>query len=562
MKSSRVVMQFSLIAILGVAVLGSTLRIARMGDDYAFFDPLIEVKHLLSTRAFEQPDSEDLQNGAIQGLVEAVGDPFTVYVPAADSGDFQKDLIGEYVGIGAQVNIQDGYLTIVTPLDGSPALKAGIRAGDKIVEIEGESTLGKSVEECVDLLVGEPGVPVTVTVERDGERSEVVITREHINTVQVKGIHRLGENEWQFMLDPDRRIGYIWLTQFTPGCATEVKEALDSLGAREGRLAGLVFDLRWNPGGVLSEAVELVDLFVDEGVIVSTRAREGQEDVEVAKKGDTLPDFPLIILLNEFSASASEVFAGALVDHNRAVVLGTRSVGKGSVQSVIPIPSAPGAVLKITDRQYFLPSGRSIQREDDAMMWGVDPTNGFYVPMSQEQTREVIRRRQEEDVIREAADERDDGSSFADPAWIEETMRDVQLAAAVRAIDARVDTGEWLAPGGEQPVAELAAAAELTRLVDAREQIYRELERLQRRVEALESGTGIAAADVAPDLWNDEVQVEGGTIEVRDAEGSVIAELKITTPTLERWLIGAGVEKADGAETPAAEPTEEPDDNN
>ncbi len=562
MKSSRVVMQFSLIAILGVAVLGSTLRIARMGDDYAFFDPLIEVKHLLSTRAFEQPDSEDLQNGAIQGLVEAVGDPFTVYVPAADSGDFQKDLIGEYVGIGAQVNVQDGYLTIVTPLDGSPALKAGIRAGDKIVEIEGESTLGKSVEECVDLLVGEPGVPVTVTVERDGERSEVVITREHINTVQVKGIHRLGENEWQFMLDPDRRIGYIWLTQFTPGCATEVKEALDSLGAREGRLAGLVFDLRWNPGGVLSEAVELVDLFVDEGVIVSTRAREGQEDVEVAKKGDTLPDFPLIILLNEFSASASEVFAGALVDHNRAVVLGTRSVGKGSVQSVIPIPSAPGAVLKITDRQYFLPSGRSIQREDDEMMWGVDPTNGFYVPMSQEQTREVIRRRQEEDVIREAADERDDGSSFADPSWIEETMRDVQLAAAVRAIDARVDTGEWLAPGGEQPVAELAAAAELTRLVDAREQIYRELERLQRRVEALESGTGMAAADVAPDLWDDEVEVEGGTLEVRDAEGSVIAELKITTPTLERWLIGAGVEKADGAETPAAEPTEEPDDNN
>lgn len=562
MKSSRVVMQFSLIAILGVAVLGSTLRIARMGDDYAFFDPLIEVKHLLSTRAFEQPDSEDLQNGAIQGLVEAVGDPFTVYVPAADSGDFQKDLIGEYVGIGAQVNVQDGYLTIVTPLDGSPALKAGIRAGDKIVEIEGESTLGKSVEECVDLLVGEPGVPVTVTVERDGERSEVVITREHINTVQVKGIHRLGENEWQFMLDPDRRIGYIWLTQFTPGCATEVKEALDSLGAREGRLAGLVFDLRWNPGGVLSEAVELVDLFVDEGVIVSTRAREGQEDVEVAKKGDTLPDFPLIILLNEFSASASEVFAGALVDHNRAVVLGTRSVGKGSVQSVIPIPSAPGAVLKITDRQYFLPSGRSIQREDDEMMWGVDPTNGFYIPMSQEQTREVIRRRQEEDVIREAADERDDGSSFADPSWIEETMRDVQLAAAVRAIDARVDTGEWLAPGGEQPVAELAAAAELIRLVDAREQIYRELERLQRRVEALESGTGMAAADVAPDLWDDEVEVEGGTLEVRDAEGSVIAELKITTPTLERWLIGAGVEKADGAETPAAEPTEEPDDNN
>jgi carboxyl-terminal processing protease len=264
----------------------------------------------------------------------------------------------------------------------------------------------------------------------------------------------------------------------------------------------------------------------------------------------------MVVLMNEFSASASEVFSGALVDHDRAVVLGTRSVGKGSVQSVIPLPSAPGAVLKVTDRRYYLPSGRSIQREDDSLIWGVDPTNGFYVPMSDEETREVIRRRQEEDVIREAANDLD-GATFADPAWIQETMRDVQLAAAVRAIDAKVDTGEWLAPGGEQPVGQLAAAAELTNLVEAREQIYRELERLERRVQSLESGTGIAAEDAIPDLWADDVEVEGGTVEVRDAEGNVIAELKVKNPTLERWLIGAGVEKA-GGETPAENPAEEP----
>lgn len=539
MKRPRLVFQIGLLGILGVAVLGSTLRIAQMGDEYQFFDPLVEVKHLISTRAFEKPDDQDLQNAAIAGMVEAVGDQFTVYVPPADSENFEKDLIGEYVGIGAQVNVQDGYLTIVTPLDGSPALKAGIQAGDKIVEIEGESTLGKSVDDCVDLLMGEPGVPVSVTVERDGERTPVEIMRDRINTVQVKGIHRKGENDWQFMLDPQRRVGYIWLTQFTPGCAAEVRDALESLGADRGELGGLIFDLRWDPGGVLSEAVELVDMFIDEGVIVSTRGRDGDEEVDRATSAETLPGFPIVILVNEFSASASEVFSGALVDHDRAIVVGTRSVGKGSVQSVIPIPSAPGAVLKITDRRYFLPSGRTIQRTDDSAQWGVDPTPGFYVPMTLEETREVIRLRQEEDIIRADAAGAD-GQSFADPDWVESEMRDVQLAAAIRAIGTKIDTGEWKGLGGDQPVAELAAGAELKRLVEGREQIMLELDRMQRRIEMIENGTALVGEDAIADLWPDDRSVKDGTLTVRDAEGDVVAELAIPGDNLERWLIGAG----------------------
>jgi len=499
----------------------------------------VEVKHLISSRAFEKPEDKDLQEAAIQGMVEAVGDPFTIYVPPADSGDFEKDLIGEYVGIGAQVNVQDGYLTIVTPLDGSPALKAGVRAGDKIVEIEGQSTLGKSVDDCIDVLMGEPGDPVQVTVERDGERMPVTIIRERINTVQVKGIHRKGENDWQFMLDPERRIGYIWLTQFTPGCGAEVREALRSVGADRGELQGLIFDLRWNPGGVLSEAVELVDMFIDEGVIVSTRARDGSEEVDRATSESTLPDFPVLVLLNEFSASASEVFSGALVDHGRAIVAGTRSVGKGSVQSVVGIPSAPGAVLKITDRRYFLPSGRSIQRTDDSVAWGVDPTAGFYIPMTPEETREVIRLRQQEDIIREGGDQSEVGS-YADAGWVESHMRDVQLAGAIRAIQAKIDTGEWVVPGGDQPVADLAAAAELKRLAQAREQIFLELDRMQRRIDTIEGHTELKGDEQLADLWPDETKVAGGTLEVRDAEGNVVAELAIPSENLERWLIGAG----------------------
>ena len=544
MKRPRLLFQIGLLGILGVAVLGSTLRIAQMGDEYQFFDALVEVKHLISSRAYEKPEDKELQEAAIQGMVEAVGDPFTVYVPPADSEDFEKELIGEYVGIGAQVSVQDGYLTIVTPLDGSPALKAGIRAGDKIVEIEGESTLGKGVDDCVGLLMGEPGDPVQVTVERDGERLPVTIMRDHINTVQVKGIHREGENDWQFMLDPERKIGYIWLTQFTPGCAGEVRRALESIGADKGELHGLIFDLRWNPGGVLSEAVELVDMFIDEGVIVSTRGRDGSEEVDRATAEGTLPEFPVAILVNEFSASASEVFAGALVDHERAVVVGTRSVGKGSVQSVVNIPSAPGAVLKITDRRYFLPSGRSIQRTDDSAAWGVEPTPGFYIPLTVEETREVIRLRQEEDIIRDDAGGAE-GRSYADAEWVGSQMRDVQLAGAIRALQARLDAGEWVSPGGDQPVADLAAAAELKRLAQAREQIFLELDRMQRRIDTIESHTELKGEEQLADLWPDETKVAGGTLQVRDAEGNVVAELGIPSESLERWLIGAGLGKAE-----------------
>ncbi|MDQ7013001.1 MAG: S41 family peptidase [Planctomycetota bacterium] len=542
MKKSKMVLQLALLGILGVAVLGSTLRIAQMGDDYRFFDPLVEVKHLLDTRAYRPAEPQALQNAAIEGMVEAVGDDYTVYVPPTESEDFEKRLIGEYVGIGAAVNIEEGYLTIVTPLDGSPAIRAGIQAGDKIVEIEGESTLGKTIDDNIELLMGEPGVPVNVTVERDGERFPVEIVRDHINTVQVKGIERRGENDWRFMLDEERKIAYIWLTQFTPGCAAEVREALESVGASKGELNGLIFDLRWNPGGVLREAVDLVDMFIDEGVVVTTRSRDGDEDVDRATTEGTLPDFPVVILLNRFSASASEVFSGALVDHDRAVVLGERSVGKGSVQSVIPIPSAPGAILKITDRNYYLPSGRSIQRTDDSAVWGVDPTPGFYVPLTQEEAREVARARQAEDIIRDDADNLHAGSRFADPGWIETELRDVQLAAAMRAIAAKIETGEWLHPGSDQPVTELAAQAELKRLAEGREQLILELERLQRRIGAIEGGTDLAAADLETDLWPDETNVAGGTVEVRDAEGNIIAQLEIVNESLERWLVGAGLE--------------------
>ena len=556
MKSGRTIMQVALLAILGVAVLGSTLRIAQMRGNGPFLQTITEVEHLLSTRAVEKVDDSTLQNAAIQGMVKAIGDPHSVYIPPTKSDDFAKQMIGEYVGIGAQVTIENGWLTIVTPLDGSPALKAGLKPDDRIVKIEGESTLGKSVSDCVDLLKGKPGTAVKVLIERDKKQKTIEIIRDHINTVQVKGIERIGENQWQFMLDPKDKIGYIALTQFTPGCAKEIHAALDSIGAEDGSLKGLIFDLRWNPGGVLQEAVELADLFLDEGIIVSTRGRVGKEQIDRAHKPGTLPDFPVLILLNEYSASASEVFSGALVENNRAVVLGVRSYGKGSVQSIIPLHNLPGAMLKLTDRGYYLPSGKSLQRKDDSLSWGVDPSAGFYVPLTDAQTRDVIMHRQSEDIISEHPEHQSE--QYASSSWIKEHWHDPQLAGAVGAMQAKIQTGTWLAPGTDQPPATLANLHELKRLKREREDLYAQLDTTERHIAALKEGTGSPTQDTQPDLWDDNIDIQGGTVQVRDARGNTIATLSINSPSLERWLIGAGLVPATPNATPAPTPQTKP----
>ena len=354
-----------LFAIFGITGLAATLaashRLGVRADDYRFFDELVEVKHLISTRYIEQPDAGKLREGAIKGMVEALADPYTVYVPASERGEFNKSLTGEYVGIGAQVNMQQGWLTIVSPLEDSPAFRVGLMPDDRVVEIEGQSTQNKSVEACVGMLMGEPGTPVKIVVERKGARLEFEIIRERIKTRAVKSFHRRDDdpNNWEFLIDRDRRIAYVRLTNFTPRCSQEVLEALRSVGAHEGRLGGLVLDLRGNPGGLLSEAEAIADFFLKEGVIVSTRGRAHPEKVTRAVSAGTLPDFPLAVLINGASASASEVLAGALVENNRARRRGARSFGKGSVQSVIELPSGNGAEIKLTEQGTSCPAAEA-----------------------------------------------------------------------------------------------------------------------------------------------------------------------------------------------------------
>lgn len=552
MRQSRSVYELSLVGILGIAVVGSTLAVARRGGDYKFFDPLVDVKRIITDRYVDKVDEKALQNGAIQGMLETLNDPYTVYVPAAEKANFDKELTGEYVGIGAQVDQKDGWLIIVTPLEDSPAYKAGLMANDKVLEIESTSTQGLSIDKCIESLQGQPGTPVKLTIERAGQKQQITVTRDRIKTLSVKGFHRdpVDPNKWQYLIDPTRKIAYIRLTQFTPQCAKLIYEALESVNASSGDLKGLVLDLRWNPGGLLNEAVSIADLFLEDGVIVSTRGRTVAEVVEKAHKEGTYPNFPIAVLVNNSSASASEVLSGALVENNRAIVVGTRTFGKGSVQGVLNIASADGAELKFTEQGYYLPSGRSITRKDDKAQWGVDPTRGFYVPMTDPELIEMLKVRRELEVIRPGDAQAEQRWSDAD--WILTTLKDKQLAAAVRAVQAKVDSGEWKSTGLDGVSDKGVQVGEAQRLITARDRLERELARLDRRITAVE--TGVSDVKTGTDFWADDLDLSGGTLEVRDKSGKVVTTLQITGNNLERWLIDADVKKLDADKPADAKP--------
>ncbi len=541
-----------LVGILGVAVVGSTIAVAtnavRMNDDqYSFFDPIVDVSTLINALYVEEADMDAMQIGAIEGMLDELNDPYTTFVPRRDTEEFSKDLTGEYVGIGAEVQIRDGWLTISSPLDGSPAWKAGVMADDRVIAIDGNSTEGFTIDESIDLLTGEPKTKVVITVERDAETLDIEIIRDHIKVQAVKGFMREdGDGEWMHLIDPSTGIGYIRLTQFTPGCAQEVKDAIEHT-KRElgGDLNGLILDLRFNPGGLLDEAVEIADLFIEDGTIVSTKGRVFEEEIDRATRAGTITDLPLLVMVNGQSASASEVLSGALSDHNRAVILGTRSFGKGSVQTVRPLESGAG-VLKITEQYYYLPSGRLLHRRDDSTEWGVDPTPGYFVPLTNDETLEMLRARREQEII-EHNDESEQ-VDLRDTDAVLDALNDPQLSAAVSVMQNRVNTGEFAPTGIEENEPMDVALAELNTLRAQEERLLRELARLDRRMQAAEQEVPEEIITQDPrDFWDDETNLEGGELVVRDADGNVVTTLQITGNNLEAWLVDADVEKKDNA---------------
>jgi carboxyl-terminal processing protease len=304
----------------------------------------------------EPVDDNVLLEQAIRGMLSGL-DPHSSYLDAEEYKELQVGTTGKFGGLGIEVGMEDGFVKVIAPIDDTPAQRAGVKAGDLIIRLDGKPVKGMTLPEAVSVMRGEPGSKIELTIVRENEDKPLTFTilRDIIKVASVKSR----------MLEPG--FGYLRISHFQASTTDDMVKAVKGLKAEsEGAINGLVLDLRNNPGGVLNSAVSVSDAFLGEGMIVYTKGRFAEAELEYkAKPGDILEGAPLVVLVNSGSASASEIVAGALQDHRRALIMGTRTFGKGSVQSVLPVTR--GAAVKLTTARYYTPSGRSIQAE------GIEP---------------------------------------------------------------------------------------------------------------------------------------------------------------------------------------------
>jgi carboxyl-terminal processing protease len=340
-------------------------------DFYKVFAPLVEIRDQIHRSYVEEVDDTKLMRDAIQGMVQRL-DPYSKYIPPEQMDSFEQQTTGNIQGIGIFLDDRPGFLTVQSPLEDSPAFKAGILAGDQILRIDGESTKNMAIEDAVRKLSGPSGSTVTVEVRHAAtSQIEVIkLVRNTLHIYSVKGFARKPDGTWDYMIDLRNRIGYIRITSFLTHTTQELDQAYDRL--QQQGVRALILDLRGNPGGLLDIGVDVADRFLRDGVIVTTRGRYKQEQEWKATPDNTYKPVPMVVLVNELSASASEIVSGALKDHKRARIIGVRTYGKGCVQKVIPLGKDLGQI-KITTDYYYLPSGRNIHRRPNAKVWGVDP---------------------------------------------------------------------------------------------------------------------------------------------------------------------------------------------
>ncbi len=308
-----------------------------------------EVLNRIRSAYVEPIDDKTLLENAVKGMLAGI-DPHSSYLANDDFEDLQENTTGEFGGLGVEVGVNNGFITIISPVDGSPADIAGIRAGDVVIKIDNTPTTETTIEDSMALMRGAPGTEVVLTILREGldEAIDITVTRDIIRARSVRSRY----------LEPG--FAYLRISQFVTGTGAEVVSALENFQRNDTELEGIILDLRNNPGGVLQAAVDVVDAFISEGLIVYTEGREESAFTRYeATPDDPSRGVPLIVLLNGGSASASEVVAGALQDHNRAVIMGTQSFGKGSVQTVLPLTNE--RAIKLTTALYYTPNGRSIQ---------------------------------------------------------------------------------------------------------------------------------------------------------------------------------------------------------
>ena len=316
-------------------------------DIYKKIDLFGEVLEKINKEYVDEINQSESMDSAINGLLQSL-DPYSSYMSPEIFKEMQTETSGEFGGLGIEVSMEAGVIKVITPIDDTPASKAGIKAGDYIVKINNTQVQGKSLSEAVDLMRGLVGTDIELTVRRRGVKKALTfkITREIIEVQSVKS--DLLENN----------IGYIRLTSFNDNSSQQIKKRIKKLKENK-NLKAFILDLRNNPGGLLSQAIKISDFFLEDGEIVSTKSRKKSENRKwFARKGDITDGKTLLVLINYGSASASEIVAGALKDHKRAIILGERSYGKGSVQSIIPLKNK--GAIRLTVSKYYLPSGKSI----------------------------------------------------------------------------------------------------------------------------------------------------------------------------------------------------------
>ena len=352
MRNFKIVSVILLVFLLGITIglSRSHKASARSNNIYEELKVFTDVLGLLQKEYVEETNSNELMYGAIKGMLETL-DPHSAFMPPNMYKEMQEETKGRFEGLGIEITIKEGILMVVSPIEDTPAFKAGIMAGDQILKIDGDSTKNLTLMDSVKRLRGPKGTQVTITIMREGftKPREFTLTRDVIPVRSVR--HELLEKQY----------GYIRLSQFQEKTEGELDKALKALEEEsKGSMKGLVLDLRNNPGGLLDQAVKVADRFIESGLIVSMEGRrEDQKMKFFAHSQGTIARYPLIVLVNGGSASASEIVAGAIQDHGRGILVGTQTFGKGSVQTIFPLKDGSG--VRLTTARYFTPNGRSIQ---------------------------------------------------------------------------------------------------------------------------------------------------------------------------------------------------------
>lgn len=410
----------------------------RKADQQGFASAIADAMRKVRLYYVNEVGSRELFESAMQGMVEGSLDQYSGYISPQTFRRVEQDLDQEFGGVGIEIEQKpDEPLLVLSPLVNSPAYRAGVRAGDQILEIDGQRTAEMTQEESVAVMRGVPGTPVQLKILHRGETEPILVDviREVITVQSVLGDTRLADGNWEFRLDADSRILYLRITTFGKHTVEELRAVLNDPANRG--FESLILDLRNNAGGLLNAAVETCDLFIDEGPIVSTRGRESVLGRTYTASSEMAVPMatPIAVIVNGFSASASEIVAACLQDYGRAVVIGDRTWGKGTVQNILPMEGGRSA-LRLTTATYWRPSGENIHRAKDAEEdgdWGVRPNEGFEVVLDEEQFRRLVEARRARDLVEEvrnsAAVDESDEDRVDDPVSAE--VEDEALERAV-----------------------------------------------------------------------------------------------------------------------------------